>query len=147
MDGISLFRLEKEWRNRDDEFIDTLKTKETILNAWDSGWCCLFDAMHVLKDEYLSKEVFIRNMVQTVQAALHRQLAHSAYHVGQIVFTEKRLPTKTGSLSQYPLENQKNTIKGNLQNQSELLILPTTKALSVFLQKYGVLVQAHNSVH
>lgn len=26
---------EKEWRNRDDEFIDTLKTKETILNAWE----------------------------------------------------------------------------------------------------------------
>ena len=29
---------EKKWRNRDDEFIDTLKTKETILNAWESGW-------------------------------------------------------------------------------------------------------------
>ena len=80
---------EKEWRNRDDEFIDTLKTKETILNVWESGWCCLFDAMDTLKEEDLSTEVFIRNMGQTVQAALHRQLAHYAYHVGQIVFIGK----------------------------------------------------------
>jgi len=80
---------EKEWRKRDDEFIDTLKTKEAILNAWESGWCYLFDALDSLKDEDLIKEIFIRNMGQTVQAALHRQLAHYAYHVGQIVFIGK----------------------------------------------------------
>lgn len=80
---------EKEWRKRDDEFIDTLKTKEAILNAWESGWCCLFDALDSLKDEDLIKEIFIRNMGQTVQAALQRQLAHYAYHVGQIVFIGK----------------------------------------------------------
>jgi hypothetical protein len=80
---------EKEWRKRDDEFIDTLKTKEAILNAWESGWCCLFDALDSVKDEDLIKEIFIRNMGQTVQEALHRQLAHYAYHVGQIVFIGK----------------------------------------------------------
>ena len=77
---------EKEWRNRHDEFINTLKTKETILNAWESGWCCLFEALDTLKDENLIKEIFIRNMGKSVQAALHRQPAHYAYHVGQIVF-------------------------------------------------------------
>ena len=82
---------EKEWRNRDDEFIDTLKTKETILNAWESGWCCLFDALDSLKDEDLIKKNFIRNMGQTVQVALHRQLGHYAYHVGQIVFIRKTI--------------------------------------------------------
>ena len=80
---------EKEWRKRDDEFIDTLKTKEAILNAWESGWCYLFDALDSLKDEDLIKEIFIRKMGQTVQAALQRQLAHYAYHVGQIVFIGK----------------------------------------------------------
>ena len=80
---------EKEWRKRDDEFIDTLKTKEAILNAWESGWCCLFDALDSIKDEDLIKEIFIRNMGQAVQAALQRQLAHYAYHVGQIVFIGK----------------------------------------------------------
>ena len=103
--------------------------------------------MDTLKEEDLSTEVFIRNTGQTVQAALHRQLAHYAYHVGQIVFIGKQLPTKTGSPSQYPSENQKNTIKENLQNPSELHILRTTRVLGVPLQKYGVLVQAHNSVH
>ena len=44
---------EKEWRKRDDEFIDTLKTKEAILNAWESGWCCLFDALDTLEDKDL----------------------------------------------------------------------------------------------
>jgi hypothetical protein len=81
---------EKEWRKRDDEFIDTLKTKEAILNAWESGWCCLFDALDSLKDEDLIKEIFIRNMGQTVQEALHRQLAH--YHImwGKLFLSEKR---------------------------------------------------------
>jgi len=49
---------EKEWRNRDDKLIDTLKTKEAILNAWESGWCCLFNAMDILKEQDLTKEVF-----------------------------------------------------------------------------------------
>ena len=68
------------------EFINILKTKETILNAWESRWCCLFEALDTLKDEDLIKEIFIRNMGKSVQAALHRQPAHYAYHVGQIVF-------------------------------------------------------------
>ena len=42
---------EKEWRERDDEFIDTLKTKKNILASWEAGWCCLFNAMDTLKDE------------------------------------------------------------------------------------------------
>jgi len=98
---------EKKWRNRDDEIIDTLKTKETILNVWESGWCCLFDAMDTLKDEDLSKEVFIRNMGQTVLAALHRQLAHYAYHVGQIVFIEKTIKKQRLELPFHPHESSK----------------------------------------
>jgi len=35
--------------------------------------------------------VFIRNMGQTVQEALNRQLGHYAYHVGQIFFIGKTL--------------------------------------------------------
>ena len=82
---------EKIWRNRDDEFIETLKTKKTILQSWEEGWCCFFDAIDALEEEDLKKEVFIRNMGQTVLAALNRQLAHYAYHVGQIVFLGKTL--------------------------------------------------------
>ena len=103
---------EREWRNRDDEFIDTLKTKEIILNVWESGWCCLFDAMDALKDEDLSKEVFIRNMVQTVQAALHRQLAHYAYHVGQIVFIGKTVTNENWKSLSIPFGKSKEYNQG-----------------------------------
>ena len=58
--------------------------------------------MDILKDEDLSKEVFIRNMGQTVLAALHRQLAHFAYHVGQIVFTGKTIKKQRLELPFHP---------------------------------------------
>ena len=28
---------EKEWRNRDDEFIDTIRTKPELMNVWNKG--------------------------------------------------------------------------------------------------------------
>src|SRR5690242_7527739 len=31
---------EKTWRNRDAEFEEVLKTKEGVLNAWNTGWAC-----------------------------------------------------------------------------------------------------------
>jgi|TARA_B110000881_G_C18580357_1_gene521315 hypothetical protein len=85
---------EKNWRNRDDEFKHPLTTKEVIIESWETGWRCLFDAIEALKEKDLKKEVFIRNMGLTVQEALNRQLGHYAYHVGQIVFIGKTLKNK-----------------------------------------------------
>jgi hypothetical protein len=51
----------------------------------------LFDAIEALKEKDLEKEVFIRNMGQTVQEVSNRQLGHYAYHVCQIVFIGKTL--------------------------------------------------------
>ena len=85
---------EKNWRNRDDEFKHPLTTKEVIIESWEIGWRCLFDAIEALKEKDLKKEVFIRNMGLTVQEALNRQLGHYAYHVGQIVFIGKTLKNK-----------------------------------------------------
>jgi hypothetical protein len=31
---------EKEWRNRDDEFVNDFESKEAILVAWNKGWEC-----------------------------------------------------------------------------------------------------------
>lgn len=98
---------EKTWRKRDDEFIETLKTKEDIHQSWEAGWCCFFDALNALKEEDLVKEVFIRNMGQTVQAALNRQLAHYAYHVGQIVFIGKTLKNENWKSLSIPFGKSK----------------------------------------
>lgn len=45
----------------------------------------------MLTDDDLGRTVTIRNQPHTVIEALHRSLAHTAYHVGQIVFIAKAL--------------------------------------------------------
>ncbi|GGC95678.1 hypothetical protein GCM10011508_23600 [Flavobacterium lutivivi] len=91
---------EKEWRNRDDEFESTIETKEELLQLWNKGWDCLFNAINPLTDEQLTTIIYIRNEGHTVMEAINRQLAHYPYHIGQIVFYAKMLKnTNWNSLS------------------------------------------------
>lgn len=80
---------EKPWRLRDQEFVDTHHTKEELIEVWESGWDCLFKAIAPLKEEDLKKIIYIRNQGHTIIEAINRQLAHYAYHIGQIVFIGK----------------------------------------------------------
>jgi len=80
---------EKEWRKRDQEFVCIIKTRKELIHKWEEGWSCLFLALEQLTNEDLEKEVYIRNMGHTVTEAINRQLAHYAYHVGQIVYMGK----------------------------------------------------------
>ena len=82
---------EKEWRNRDSEFENDLKSKEEVLLIWNKGWDCLENALESLKPEQLSEIIYIRNEGHTVIEAINRQLAHYPYHIGQIVFYAKQL--------------------------------------------------------
>lgn len=82
---------EKEWRNRDAEFEVVTTTREELLALWESGWQCLFKALNGLTTEDLDKIIYIRNQGHTVEEAIHRQLAHYPYHVGQIVYIGKML--------------------------------------------------------
>lgn len=77
---------EKEWRNRDTEFDPQGLSKAQLLALWEKGWACLFDALHGLKEEDLLKNIYIRKEAQSVIDAVHRQLAHYSYHVGQLVY-------------------------------------------------------------
>ena len=91
---------EKEWRDRDGEFVDTYQSKEELLENWNKGWDCLFNAINPLQPEQLSDIIYIRNEGHSVVEAINRQLAHYAYHVGQIVFYAKLLKkTEWESLS------------------------------------------------
>jgi hypothetical protein len=82
---------EKEWRNRDNEFEDTVKTKAELLEIWNNGWNCLFNTLNLLSPDQLSEIIYIRNEGHTVVEAINRQLAHYPYHVGQIIFYAKML--------------------------------------------------------
>ncbi len=85
---------EKQWRNRDDEFVDTFQSKDELLSAWKKGWTCLFEAIAPLKNSDLNLIVYIRNQGHTVTEAINRQLMHYAYHIGQIVLIGKLLKGK-----------------------------------------------------
>ena len=85
---------EKPWRNRETEFVSTLRTKAEVLEAWKSGWTCVFDALESLEPEQLLREVMIRNEVHSAMEAINRQLAHYAYHTGQIVYLARSIRGK-----------------------------------------------------
>ncbi|MBO6516533.1 MAG: DUF1572 family protein [Bacteroidia bacterium] len=83
---------EKEWRNRDLEFeLDDFSTRSQVVDYWDKGWACLFEAIESISEENFDQLVYIRNMGHTIPDAVNRQLCHYSYHVGQIVFLAKML--------------------------------------------------------
>lgn len=77
---------EKEWRNRDSEFEEMIETRDEVMKQWNEGWACVFSALNTLQPTDFDKTVYIRNMGQTVLEAIMRQIAHYAYHIGQIVY-------------------------------------------------------------
>lgn len=82
---------EKEWRNRDAEFENKVTSREALLQLWDEGWECLFNALGRLTENDLEKIIFIRNQGHTVTEAINRQLAHYPYHIGQMVYIGKMI--------------------------------------------------------
>jgi hypothetical protein len=82
---------EKPWRNRDDEFVDTLTDRRELLDCWNQGWNRLFDTLAALVPSDLAKSVMIRGEPHTVPLAIHRSLAHCGYHVGQIIMIARIL--------------------------------------------------------
>lgn len=77
---------EKPWRDREKEFEEGSITRGELMAKWDKGWTTLYDTLDELTEKDLDSIVYIRNQGHTVTEALNRQLAHYAYHVGQIVY-------------------------------------------------------------
>ena len=82
---------EKPTRDRDREFADRNLTRDQLMSLWDEGWHCVFDALAPLTDDDLSRIVTIRTEPLTVALAIARQVAHYAWHVGQIALIGKQL--------------------------------------------------------
>ena len=82
---------EKSWRNRDDEFVDSFRSREEVLEYWDNGWMCLLTTLEQLESDDLSKSVTIRGEAHSVPLAIHRSLAHCGYHCGQIIMIARIL--------------------------------------------------------
>jgi hypothetical protein len=82
---------EKEWRDRDSEFENDLKSRDEMMEKWQEGWQVLFMAIDELEASDWGKSVMINKHPQWVGEAIQRQLVHYAYHVGQIVLLCKLL--------------------------------------------------------
>jgi len=85
---------EKTWRNRDTEFEGPYANRQEMLTAWQKAWEILFSVIDSVDESNYDNTVNIRGEAHTIPAALNRQLAHYASHVGQIVFLGKMLKGK-----------------------------------------------------
>ena len=82
---------EKEWRQRDLEFEDQIKSTDELIEKWEQGWMCLFKALYSITPSNFNRPIYIRNQKHTMIEAFNRQMNHYAYHVGQIVFLAKHI--------------------------------------------------------
>jgi hypothetical protein len=80
---------EKPDRNRDTEFEDAPATREALMGVWAEGWQRVFYALEPLEEADLSRTITIRGEAHSVMQAINRQIAHYAYHCGQIVLLAK----------------------------------------------------------
>lgn len=80
---------EKPWRNRETEFVDDFESKKELMDYWEKGWSVLFEALNSIRDDELDSIIYIRNDGHKLIEAIERQLAHVAYHTGQIVYLAK----------------------------------------------------------
>jgi Protein of unknown function (DUF1572) len=81
---------EKPDRRRDLEFEhEAGETRASLLARWAVGWRPVFDTLEKLKPEDLSRTVHVRSEPLPVVQAINRNLTHTAYHVGQLVFLAK----------------------------------------------------------
>jgi hypothetical protein len=81
---------EKPDRNRDAEFEPGLAVSRTdVMNGWNAAWDIVLRELDALAADDLERTVHIRFEPFAVVEALNRSVAHTAYHVGQIVFLAK----------------------------------------------------------
>ena len=82
---------EKEWRQREAEFDADIKDRQELMEKWNAGWACLFTALDSLNEDNFGTTIYIRNMGHTVVEAINRQMAHYAYHVGQMAYIARMI--------------------------------------------------------
>ena len=85
---------EKPDRNRDREFVKPPETRPELMRLWNEGWERVFGSLAELSAADLGRTVTIRGEPHSVMQAINRQLAHYAYHCGQVVFLAKHFRGK-----------------------------------------------------
>ncbi|WP_144463593.1 DUF1572 family protein [Siminovitchia fortis] len=93
---------EKPYRDRDQEFLDNVSSKAELREISERGWSTLFETLDRLSEKDLLKNVYIRGESHSVIEAIERQLAHYAYHIGQIVYIGKQIKGENWEILSIP---------------------------------------------
>ena len=71
------------------EYLVVAENVDGILDVWECAWKIVFDSLATLTDADLGRTILIRGERHSVMQAINRQIAHYAYHIGQIVYIAK----------------------------------------------------------
>ena len=82
---------EKPDRDRDAEFEPRRLDRASLMAEWNDAWAIVLAQLEALTPADLERTVHIRHEPFIVVEALSRSVAHTAYHVGQVVFLAKHL--------------------------------------------------------
>lgn len=82
---------EKEWRDREREFSSQHLHYSELIERWEKGWDCLFNALNSINKTNFHTPIVIRNKKVKLIESITRQIAHYPYHIGQIAFIGKMI--------------------------------------------------------
>ncbi len=82
---------EKPFRDRDEEFENSIFTSEELYEIWNKGWDVLINELDSLNEEHLLQEIYNSNNPLTVIEAIEKSMYHYSYHIGQIVYIGKQI--------------------------------------------------------
>jgi hypothetical protein len=82
---------EKEWRDRDSEFVHTTRDRAVLTDRWEKGWNQFFGALDSITEEMLGTPILFRKKKLLLFEALYRQSLHYSYHIGQLIMLAKQL--------------------------------------------------------
>jgi uncharacterized protein DUF1572 len=114
---------EKPDRNRDGEFeMPSRASREELLRWWQDGWMIALGSIQALTPAELERTVTIRGEAFQVVEALNRSAAHTAYHVGQMVYLARHFAGASWKTLSIPKGQSAQFAKGTFkQGQVEQL--------------------------
>ncbi|QDU63002.1 DinB superfamily protein [Planctomycetes bacterium Pan216] len=82
---------EKPNRRRDDEFVDQSWERSELTRRWNGAFELVVATLSSLSIDDLDRSVVIRGEKLTLEHAVLRSLAHTSFHIGQIVLLARVL--------------------------------------------------------
>lgn len=109
---------EKEWRDRDAEFQQQKLSYQELIDQWEKGWNCLFDALNSINPSNFDRPIYIRNKEHKLIESICRQIAHYPYHIGQIAFIGKMILDQKWESPSIPKGKSKEYIQAEWKKNS-----------------------------